>query len=119
MWTNDDRNVRELIKEPGHGLAGVPGFKTTCFCIHSPNALFYMAQTRQNVVAVSTNDGSYLWHRQKDTNDPSMLYVDGHLLIGIGPVEGNVLKLDLLSGRTRHPATSTKSCERAYRLRVY
>jgi len=99
VWTNDDRKIIDLIEEPGSGLQSTPGFRTTCFCLYTPEALFYEAQTRMNIVAVSNKDGSLLWSRKKTTNNPNMLYAGGHLLVGIGP-EGNTLVLDPLTGDT-------------------
>ena len=98
-WTNDDAKTRDLIEQAGRGLKSTPGFKTTCYCLYTPKALFYQAQTRMNVVAVSLEDGHLLWHRTKTTNNPNMLYVDGHLFVGIGP-NGNTLELDPLTGET-------------------
>jgi len=99
VWANSDPKTRELIEEPGQGLTSTPGFRTTCFCLYTPDALCYQAQTRMNVVAVSTKDGSYLWHRRKTTNNPNMLYLGGKLLVGIGR-EGSTQVLDLRTGET-------------------
>jgi len=99
LWTNSDPKVRELIEQPGRGLSSTPGFRTTCFCLYTPDALFYEAQTRMNIVAVSNKDGSYLWHRRKTTNNPNTLYADGKLLVGIGK-NGSTLVLDPLTGNT-------------------
>jgi len=99
LWTNDEPKVRELIEEPGRALGSTPGFRTTCFCLYTPKALFYEAQTKMNVVAVSTKNGTLLWHRRKTTNNPNMIYVDDHLLVGIGP-EGSTLVLDPMTGTT-------------------
>ncbi len=99
QWTNSDSKVRELIEESGRGLSSTPGFRTTCFCLYTPEALFYEAQTRMNIVAVSNKDGSYLWHRRKTTNNPNMLYADGKLLVGIGE-NGSTLVLEPLTGTT-------------------
>jgi|GEM_PF-204159 len=99
QWTNNDSKLRELIEESGRGLGSTPGFRTTCFCLYTPDALFYEAQTRMNIVAVSNKDGSYLWHRRKTTNNPNMLYADGNLLVGIGK-NGSTLVLDPLTGNT-------------------
>jgi len=100
LWKNSDPRVRELIEEPGRGLVSTPGWRTTCFSLYTPKALFFEAQTRMNVVAVSNTDGSFMWHRKKTSNNPNMLYVDGNLLVGIGP-GGNVLSLIHISEPTR------------------
>jgi len=99
LWTNADPKIRQLVAKPGRHLKSTPGFRTTCYSVYSPKALFYQAQTRMNVVAVSTEDGSLLWHRRKTTNNPNTLYVDGQLLVGIGP-NGNTLVVDPLTGNT-------------------
>ena len=99
LWKNSDPRVRELIEEPGRGLVSTPGWRTTCFSLYTPKALFFEAQTRMNVVAVSNTDGSFMWHRKKTSNNPNMLYVDGNLLVGIGP-GGNVQVIDPATGAT-------------------
>ncbi len=99
LWVNDDPQVRALIEEGGRGLGSTPGFRSTCFCLYMPEVLSFAAQTRQNVVALSTEDGHYLWHRHKTTNNPNMVYADGHLLVGIG-LDGSTLVLDPLTGET-------------------
>ena len=99
VWSNDDPNVRKLIEEPGRGLGSTPGFRTTCCCVYTSKGLFYQAQTRQNVVAVSVADGRLMWHRKKTTNNPNVIYLDGHILVGIGP-EGNTLEIDPETGET-------------------
>jgi outer membrane protein assembly factor BamB len=99
VWTNHDANIRELIEEPGIGLKSTPGWRTSCFSLYTPQALFYEAQTRMNIVAVSNRDGSLLWYRKKTTNSPNMLYTDGKLVAGIGP-GGNTQEIDPLTGET-------------------
>ena len=114
VWTNPDPEVRKLIEEPGRGLGSTPGFKTMCFSVSTPKALFFEAQTRANVVAVSLEDGHFLWHRKKITNNPNMLYLDGKLLVGIGQGGGTLVvdpmtgeKLDDLGFRKRSCARLT------------
>jgi len=99
LWANEDPKVRSLIEEPGRGLGSTPGFRTTCYALYTPRALFYEAQTQMNIVAVSLKDGGLLWHRKKTTSNPNMLYVDDRLLVGIGP-EGSTLVLDPMTGQT-------------------
>lgn len=99
IWTNSDPQLRELIEEKGQRLGSTPGFRSMCFSVCTPKALFFEAQTRANVVAVSLEDGRYLWHRTKTTNNPNMLYLDGKLLVGIGE-EGETMVLDPSSGET-------------------
>lgn len=112
IWANNDPKVRELIEEPGRGLKSTPGFKTTCYCLYTPKALFYEAQTNMNIVAVSNKDGSLLWSRSKTTSNPNMMYVDEQLLVGIGP-EGNILVVDPLSGTTiKDLGFKKRSCAR-------
>ena len=98
-WTNEDPKVRNLVGEAGRGLGSTPGFRSSCFCLYTPQAVCYEAQTRMNIVALSTEDGHLLWHRRKTTNNPNMLYADGHVVVGIGP-EGSTLVLDPLTGKT-------------------
>jgi len=98
-WRNDDSKVIQLIEEPGRGLQSTPGFKTTCYCLYTPDAVYYQAQTRMNVVAISSKDGKLLWTRKKTTNNPNMLYTDDKLFVGIGP-GGSTLMLQPLTGET-------------------
>ncbi len=112
VWANEDAHTRELIEQPGRGLGSTPGFRTTCFCLYTPKALFYEAQTRMNIVAVSKDDGHLLWHRRKTTNNPNMLYVDGHLFVGIGR-GGSTLELDPMTGKTiKDLKFAKRSCAR-------
>jgi len=92
VWVNDDAETRRLINEEGRGLTSTPGFRTSCYCVYTPQALFYAAQTQMNLVAVSKDDGRLLWHHQKTTSNPNVIYVDGNVLAGIGK-EGNTLVL--------------------------
>jgi len=98
-WRNYNKKTMRLIEEPGRGLRSTPGFRTTCYALWSPKAVFFQAQTRMNVVAISTDKGKFLWSRKKTTNNPNMLFVDGHLIVGIGP-NGSTLVLDPLTGKT-------------------
>lgn len=112
IWTNEDAGLRELIEEPGQGLQSTPGFRTMCYSVRTPKALFFEAQTRMNLVAVSLEDGSYLWHKRKTTNNPNVIYVDGDLIAGIGP-EGNTLAIDPLTGEIKRDLGFKKrSCAR-------
>ncbi|MBN1344419.1 MAG: PQQ-binding-like beta-propeller repeat protein [Phycisphaerae bacterium] len=112
VWTNGDAKTRKLIEEPGRHLKSTPGFKSTCFCLYTPKALFFEAQTRMNIVAVSHDDGRLLWHRTKTTNNPNMLYVDDRLFVGIGP-DGSTLMLDPMTGKTIKDLNFAKrSCAR-------
>ena len=52
-----------------------------------------------NVVALSTEDGRFLWKRKKTTNNPNMLYLDGRVFVGIGP-GGSTLAVDPKTGET-------------------
>ena len=111
-WTNEDSKVRELIEEPGVGLSSTPGFRSTCLCVFSPDVLFYQAQTRMNVVAVSRHDGQLLWHRKKITNNPNVVIADGKLVVGLGP-EGSTLVMEPKTGEVLEDLGFAKrSCAR-------
>lgn len=84
LWTNDERQVRDLVAEPGKGLTSTPGFKTMCLTMATPDALIIQGQTLMNVVAVSTNSGSVLWTKRKVTNNPNAIYLDGNVILGVG-----------------------------------
>ena len=55
IWRNNDPEVIRLIEEPGRGLKSTPGFRTTCYCLYTPEVIFFQAQTRMNVVAISSS----------------------------------------------------------------
>lgn len=112
VWTNDKKEPRELLEEPGRGLTSTPGFRTMCYALYTPEALCYEAQTRMNVLALDPENGKLLWHRQKTSNNPNMLYVDDQLLVGIGP-EGRTLAVEPRTGKTIEDLGFTKrSCAR-------
>jgi outer membrane protein assembly factor BamB len=112
IWSNDEDEVREQIEQPGRGLSSTPGFRSMTFCVYTPDALIYQAQTRMNVVAISTKDGSKLWQRKKTTNNPNALYVDNNVAIGIGE-GGSTLMVNPLTGSTIEDLGFTKrSCAR-------
>lgn len=64
VWTNSDPKVRELIEQPGRGLVSTPGFRSACLAVATPDALIVQGQTRMNVAAVSTEDGSDSWYEK-------------------------------------------------------
>jgi len=112
IWRNNDPEVIRLIEEPGKGLKSTPGFRTTCYSLYTPEAIFFQAQTRMNVVAVSSRDGHLLWTRKKTTNNPNMLFVEGKLIVGIGP-GGSTLMLEPLTGKTiKDLGFKKRSCAR-------
>lgn len=100
LWTNTDKQVRDLIAEPGKGLTSTPGFKTQCLTVATPDALIIQGQTRMNVVAVSTAAGSVLWTKRKITNNPNAIYIDGNVILGVGP-NGSHVVLDPVSGEEK------------------
>jgi len=112
VWSNEDAEMRALIDQPGRGLSSTPGFRSACFCVYSPEVLFYEAQTCMNIVALSTDDGRMLWHRRKTSSNPNVMFVDGHAVVGIGP-DGNTLVLDPLTGETiQDLGFAKRSCAR-------
>ena len=98
LWTNDEPDVLELIAEPGRGLRSTPGFRTACIAVATPRALIVQGQTRMNVVAVSTDSGSLLWTKKKITNNPNAIYVDGNIILGVGP-DGSHVVMDPVTGQ--------------------
>ncbi|HUT88575.1 MAG TPA: PQQ-binding-like beta-propeller repeat protein [Thermoguttaceae bacterium] len=97
VWTNHDPGVLELIEQPGRGLTSTPGFRSCSIAVATPEALVVQGQTRMNVVALSTNDGSLLWTKKKVTNNPNVIYVDGKAVLGVGPGGSHVV-VDPVSG---------------------
>jgi len=100
LWTSADKQTLELIEQPGKGLKSTPGFRTTHIMLCTPRILFFEAQTRMNVVAVSAEDGHFLWKRTKSRNNPNLLFIDGRLVIaGIGQ-RGTTQIVDPMTGET-------------------
>jgi outer membrane protein assembly factor BamB len=60
------------------------------------DVLFFEAQTRQHVVALSAKDGRLLWERPKSRNDPTLLFLDGQLITSHETTD--TLALDPLTG---------------------
>lgn len=98
-WTNDDKELLALIEQPGRGLSSTPGFRTMTFCVYTPDALVFQAQTRMNVVSVSPHNGKQLWNRPKTTNNPNTIWVGDNLLVGIGD-RGETLAVNSQTGET-------------------
>lgn len=96
-WTNDDAETLKLIEQPGKGLISTPGWRTETMVVATPKALVIQGQTHMNVVAVSTENGKQLWQKQKVTNNPNAMFVDGKVIVGVGPGGRNVA-LDPISG---------------------
>ncbi len=96
-WSNDDSKIQRMIGEPGKGLISTPGFRTVCMCVYTPEALVYQGQTLMNVVAISPEDGEFLWRRRKTTSNPNIIYADGVLIGGIG-LQGQTLLIDPSTG---------------------
>jgi outer membrane protein assembly factor BamB len=85
VWTNKEKELLDLIEEPGKGLTSTPGFRSACLVVATPDALIVQGQTRNNVVAVSTSAGFVLWSKKKVTNNPNAIFVDGKVILGVGP----------------------------------
>jgi outer membrane protein assembly factor BamB len=96
-WTNSDSMVLGLIEAPGRGLVSTPGFRSACIAVAGPETLVIQGQTRMNVVAVSAESGDLLWQRQKISNNPNVLYMDGGVVLGAGPRSNHII-VDPLSG---------------------
>ncbi|MFQ6131027.1 MAG: PQQ-binding-like beta-propeller repeat protein [Armatimonadota bacterium] len=97
LWTNSDPDVLGLIEAPGRGLVSTPGFRSACMAVATPKALIIQGQTRMNVVAVSTENGELLWQKKKISNNPNAIFVDGTVVLGVGPGSNHVV-LDPVSG---------------------
>ncbi|HID21881.1 MAG TPA: hypothetical protein EYP14_05700, partial [Planctomycetaceae bacterium] len=98
LWTNGASEVLELIESPGRGLISTPGFRSQCMAVYAGKALVIQGQTRMFVVALASDDGRLLWHKKKVTNNPNVLYVDGRIIVGVGP-GGNHVAIDPESGK--------------------
>jgi len=90
-WTNDEKDVLDLIEEPGKGLTSTPGFRSACMSVFTPDALIIQGQTRMNVLAISPKDGYMLWSKKKVTNNPNAIFIDGNIVLGVGPGGSHVV----------------------------
>ena len=112
VWSNGSEELRTLIEKAGRGLGSTPGFRSMCYAVYTPKVIVYEAQTRANVVAVSTKDGQLLWTRRKTTNNPNTIHLDGKILIGIGK-DGSTFEVDPTTGKTiRDLGFRKRSCAR-------
>ncbi len=96
-WTNDEKLTLGLIEQPGKGLTSTPGWRTQTMVVATPKALVVQGQTRMNVVGLSTKDGSLLWQKDKVTNNPNGIFVDGKVVLAVGQ-NGSHLVIDPESG---------------------
>lgn len=99
LWTNKDSGVLSLIEELGEGLWFLPGFRTTCMMLCTPEAIFFEAQRRENIVALSAENGQFLWNIKKTgKKNPALLFADGKLVIG-GIQGENIYMVDPMTGQ--------------------
>ena len=96
-WVNDDKQVLGLIERQGKGLISTPGWRTQCLMVASPDALAIQGQTRMNVVGIATADGKFLWKKDKVTNNPNAIFVDGKFILGVGE-RGSHVVIDPVTG---------------------
>ncbi|MEM7145219.1 MAG: PQQ-binding-like beta-propeller repeat protein [Verrucomicrobiota bacterium] len=96
-WTNKDPRTLELIEEPGRGLTSTPGWRTQSLIVATPKALVIQGQTRMNVIGLSPQNGQLLWTKQKITNNPNALFIEGNVIVGVGK-NGTHVALDPVSG---------------------
>ncbi len=100
LWANDDSHVLKLINQRGHGIPhGNPGFRSSCFTLYTPQGLYFQAQSRQHLVALSVEDGHLMWNRERTSNSSNVIYTDNHLFVGIGP-NAHTMKLDPSTGES-------------------
>jgi len=50
-----------------------------------------------NVIGVSSGDGKLLWQKKKVTNNPNALFLDGNVIVGVGP-QGKHVALNPVTG---------------------
>ena len=97
-WENPDPQVLALIKQPGEGLQGHPGFRSDCISLYTPEAVLFEETNQMNLVALSTKDGRLLWNRKKTTQRPNQIYLDGKVIGALGSW-GNNIAIDPLTGK--------------------
>ena len=112
LWTNDRKETLGLVEEAGKGLVSTPGWRTQTLVVATPDALVIQGQTRMNVIGVSTKDGKFLWKKQKITNNPNGIFVDGKIVMGVGP-RGTHMVIDPVTGEGEEYYDFTKrACTR-------
>ena len=97
LWTNDDPDLLKKIEQPGRGLVSTPGFRSSCLTVATPEALIIQGQTRQQMVAVSSKTGDMLWSKEKITNNPNAIYLNGTVIANVGRPNSH-LALDPVTG---------------------
>ena len=100
QWTNDEEITLGLIEQPGKGLISTPGWRTQTMVVATPQALVVQGQTRMNILGISTEDGSMIWHKKKITNNPNAIYVDGKIILAVGERASHVV-IDPADGNSR------------------
>ena len=108
-WINDDSAVLEAIQSRGKRLLSTPGFRSTSIVLCTPEVVFFEAQTRNFIVALSAQDGSLMWRRERTRNNSNLLYADGTLFSQIGK-SGTTTALDPLTGETVEDLEFRKRC---------
>jgi outer membrane protein assembly factor BamB len=96
-WTNREPETLALIEEPGRGLTSTPGWRTQSLIVATPKALVIQGQTRMNVIGLAPKNGKLLWTKPKITNNPNAIFIEGNVIVGIGP-NGTHVALDPSSG---------------------
>ena len=86
-----------LIEMPAKGLTSTPGWRTQTLVVATPESLVIQGQTRMNVLGLSTEDGSLLWHKPRVTHNPNAIFVNDKLVIGVGE-RGSHLVIDPKTG---------------------
>jgi outer membrane protein assembly factor BamB len=110
--SGSDKDTLKLIEEPGKGLISTPGWRTETMTVATPKALVNQGQTHMNVVGISTENGKQLWQKKKITSNPNAMFVDGKVIVGVGPGGRNVA-LDPVNGEQVEDLGFTKrACTR-------
>jgi outer membrane protein assembly factor BamB len=94
-WRNNAPELLVAISEPNdRGL----GFKTTPYALATDRAVYFAGRGRKNVVAVSAEDGKFLWSIPGAYNATNLLFQGGHLYAHIPscqmiePLTGRIVK---------------------------
>lgn len=106
LWKNDNPRLLAAISEANdRGL----GFKTTPYALCTEKWLFLAGRGRKNVVAVSAEDGKFLWSIPGAYNATNLLFQGGHLYAHIASCS----MIEPLTGRiVRDIGTAKRSCAR-------
>lgn len=99
LWeTRDSQTLNLITKDPGGS------FRTTAYTLYAPRVLVYKVLSPQRFVAVSAEDGHFLWKRDKCGHAVDVIYLaegDDAGLVTPSALVTTTPIIDVLTGKTR------------------